>query len=636
LSLVNKKIVLKEILKFLYQIVIENLDKFNLKVFLPLSFVILFSIIKYLDLANFAIAPTLNRMTNIMPFNESVTQSNLIDSTIIVSLGLISLYFLIQRKKNRFVLIGIAIFAIFLSTQNEYAMELFALLMFQVIIAIIILDHFLKKNIIKKPISWKNLLYTIIGVLFCFELFVLIMWIAFPFSPKDVVNSALWDPVRLEYLTFYAMAQLAPFAIILVVISFASKYVLTGILESFKISIKNLQEKNYAPNVLVNPKIILSIAIGVSIIFAVYPYLPTLNPDYTWRSVDDNAYQKFILDMETKSAGQGTLSDAFLGAFTVASGDRPLTLILMYSFYLVSGLELVSAVRFFPIFLGPGLVLSTYFLVREGTKNNYYAAYAGLLTAFSHQLVVGLYAGFFANWLGMIAAYLAFLMIHRFWNKPSVINYMLVFGHSILSFLLYVYVDVYVLLTLFFFLLITAIKFRMDSSALKKILILSSIFGIYAAVFAIRVHLGSVDLFEVVFAREDVGISITEFRNRWLNFPKSMYYYVGGFLTNLALLAFTVLWLIYAKYENTFDRIILASLMAAMIPLIFGNFVLQSRLLFDLPLQIPAAIAIYRILNGGLFTSRIAKIAFALITIHIAIFTIRSLSNLNLQGIVPF
>ena len=704
----------------------------------------------------------------IIPFNDSITQSALIDSIIIVSLGLITLYFLIQRKKILFILIGMAILEVFLYTQNEFAIELFALLMLPAIISIIIVDHFSNKKIIQKPKSWKNFLYTIIPILFSFELFVLIIWIAFALSPKEIVDSVLWEPVRLEYLTFYSMALLSPFVLLFASYWFVSKPAVATILDYFRISIKNtleqkeitktklmitgfpsptkspqhyfdrynnesvykkwfdkrfsgltieqvvgyketkipnfpdlskspqyyvdrynnepnykmwfdrnfsdktiydilgidenefttetikesvliaskpavaiihdsfrnsikkIQEQNITPNVVFSPKILLAVAIAISVVFAFYPYFPTLNPEYFWMSVDDHAYQVYITEIQSEK----TTADLIKRTFIASGGDRPLTLLIMHSFHAISGLELVWAVRLFPIILGPGLVLSVYFLVNQGTKNKHTAAYAALLTVFSHQLIIGLYAGFFANWLGMIAAYLAFLMIHRYWENPNLKNYLLVFGHTIISFLMYVYVDVYVLLTLFFFLVITAIVFRSNSNERKKILFLSSIFGVYVAMFSIRVLLGSTELFDAVFAREDVALSITEFRNRWLNFPKFMHYYVGGFFANTALLAFTFLWAIYAKYENTFDRIILAALLAGAIPLVFGDFVLQSRIFFDMPIHIAAAIAIYRIVNTRGINSLFAKVAFSLITIHIAIYAIRSLSNLNLQGVI--
>ena len=373
----------------------------------------------------------------------------------------------------------------------------------------------------------------------------------------------------------------------------------------------------------------LSVAIAVSVVFAAYPYFPTLNPDYLWMSVDDRAYQDYLIDM-----GQNKNEiDLVQRAFKLAQGDRPLTLLIMYSFYNITGLELVTAVRFFPVLLGPGLVLAAYLFVNQGLKNNQYAGYAALLTAFSHQVVVSLYAGFFANWLGLIVLFLALMMINRFWEKPSIKNYLLVLGHSILSFLMYIYVDAYFLLVLLAFLVITGIKFRHNSEARKKILILSSIFGVYAVVFSIRILLGSSELYETVFERPDIEFSITEFRNRWLNFPKFMHYYVGGFFANSVLLAFTIVWTITARFDKTFDRILLATLLAGALPLLFGGVVLQSRIFLDMPIQIAASIAILKLVNYRGFNSKFAKIAFLLITIHFAIYTIRSLSNLNIQGI---
>jgi len=128
--------------------------------------------------------------------------------------------------------------------------------------------------------------------------------------------------------------------------------------------------------------------------------------------------------------------------------------------------------------------------------------------------------------------------------------------------------------------------------------------------------------------REDVSLSIRDFRNRWLNLPTFMHYYVGGFLANAAFLAFTVLWTLQAKFENTFDRVLLAALVVGSIPLVFGDVVLQSRIFYDMPVQIAAAIAIFRLVNSTKFNSRYSKIAFLLLTIHFAIYAIRSLSNL--------
>ena len=662
-----------------------SIDRHELRLWLPFSVLIFFVVTRYIGYSALSIYPTINRATASVLFQRTITSSLSYDHIVIVTLGLVTLYFLICNKKIIPILGAFGVLQVYLFYNSQLALDVFALLMMPVIVSVIVANCFTRKKIIKEH-TWKNLLYLSTAVAFCFELSIIAIWVAYPFFPRTVLDSIFWHPVVLELELFYAFARIAPVFLIFTSYSFLTKLAQNGIHEFIKTrwkiqekertdiyeiqnkifilsdklakinsisvhigifeklrqmpyldSIKNsitleklrLEDSRFRANVLFSPKIVLSIAVGISVVFVVYPYIPTVNPHYTWVSVDDFNYQQFLNQMHQ----QPTILEQVKEAFTVSSGDRPLTLILMYSFQSALGFDTLTAVRFFPVLLGPALVLGVYFFVREGTKNKHQASYAALLTAFSHQVVVGIYAGFFANWLGLVAAYLAFLMIHRFWQKPSLRNYLLVLGHSILSFLMYIYVDVYLLLTLLVFLILSAIRYRHVLSEKKKILVLSSIFAVYAAVFMIRIILGSTDLFNMVFGREDISFSYREFANRWTNFPYFMHFYVGGFLTNAAILVFAFVWTLYAKYDKTFDRILLACLFAGALPLVFGDEVLQSRVYYDMPVHIAAAIAIWRILNRTDVNPLFAKTAFSLVTIHFAIYAIRSLSNLNLAGI---
>lgn len=384
---------------------------------------------------------------------------------------------------------------------------------------------------------------------------------------------------------------------------------------------------NFLPNVLFNPKIILGLAIVTSVLFAVYPYLPAINPHYTWVSVDDRAYQQFIKNVEE----QGTIPHIIKQAFVESAGDRPLTLLIMSAFHSISGLSIVNSVRLFPVFASPALILAIYFFVKRG-MNSYYGAYAALLATFSQQVIVGIYAGFLANWLGLVAVFLFFLVLHKFWEAPSIKTYLLLFGHSVLSFLMYIYIDVYLLLTLLVFLVISLVKLRKDFSARKKILILSSIFALYISIFEIRILLGSTGLFSSIFQREDIIFSFREFQNRWVNFPYFMHFYVGGFFANTVLIALAFIWALQAKYENTFDRILLAALFVGAIPIIFGNPVLQSRVFYDIPISVVAAIVVVKILNRKSVNPLLAKTTFVLLTAHLAVYALRSLSNITIGG----
>jgi hypothetical protein len=656
------------------------LDKHELRLWIPFSVLIFFVTARYIGFSGLTIYPTVDRSTASILFQRALTGSITTDHMIIIAMGLATLYFLLSNKKTIPILVFFAALQVYLYYTSELALDVFALFMMPAVLAVIVSNHFSKR----KKHSWKNLLYVSTAVAFGFEAFIISIWIAYPFFTGALINSPIWYPVVVELELFYAFARIAPVFLILASYSFLTKLAQPAVYEFFSSKIKyvsqkndtgqiskkiselesklntaesisknmswterfigtryvkkiknsldleqtKLEEPNFRPNILFNPMAMLVFAVALSVLFAIYPYLPTINPHYTWVSVDDFNYQQFLNQMDQRQ----TIPEKIREAFAISSGDRPLTMILMYLFQHSLGLDTMTAVRFFAVFLGPGLVLGAYYFVREGTKSRHQAAYAALLTAFSHQVVVGIYAGFFANWLGLVAMYLAFLMIHRFWQRPSVKNYFLVLGHSVLSFLMYIYVDIYFLFTLLVFLILSAIKFRHVSAEKKKVLILSSIFAVYASVFMLRVLLGSTGLYDTVFSREDVSLSYREFANRWTNFPYFMHYYVGGFLTNAAILVFAFVWTIYSKYEKTFDRILLAALFAGAIPLVFGDEVLQSRVYYDMPVHIAAAIAIWRILNRNDINPLFAKTAFSLVTIHFAIYMIRSLSNLNLPA----
>ncbi len=653
----------------------QRLENVDIHVFLPFSFLILFAITRYLSFFQVGIYPTIDRATVVASFSRSVTGNILIDDAIITVSGLVTLYFLIKSKVRIPIIGTFGALGIFLVLKDQTALDIFALLVTILIVGIFIADQFLSKKIIKKR-DWKYLLYTGIAVVFCFEIFVMLIWVVYPFSPNYFKKSILWQSVVLQLELFYAFARLSPYFLILVTYSFLAKPAFNSIrnyfrkqnleqekesTEIFKISdriakIENTKKSGlterlsygpylnylydilsvekmkrnpiFVPNILLDPKLFLCIAIGVSIMFAIYPYLPTINPHYKWVSVDDFAYEQYLNQLES----QPTIKSMVHQLFIISGGDRPATLLIMEGLRHLSGLTIMTVVRFFPVILGPALVLSVYYFVQQGIKNSFYASYAALLTSLSYQIVVGIYAGFIANWIGLVVAFVFFTILYRFWEKPSFKNYLLVFGHSILSFSLYVYIDVYLLLTLFIFLGISSVKFRKDSVQLKKILILSSIFAIYAAIFETRLFLGSAGLYSSVFQREDISFTIREFQNRWINFPYFMHLYVGGFFANTLPLVFAFVWTLYAKYEKTFDRIMLSAIFVGSIPIIFGNPILQSRVFYDMPIFVAAALGVLRVLNRKNFSSPFAKVTLVLITVDIFIYAIRSLSNLVIGG----
>jgi len=83
-------------------------------------------------------------------YEHSVTSSLVIDQMTIIFLGLITLYFLIQRKKILPILGGFLALAVYLGIQNEIAIDVYALLMLPITISVIIFNHYKENKFFKK------------------------------------------------------------------------------------------------------------------------------------------------------------------------------------------------------------------------------------------------------------------------------------------------------------------------------------------------------------------------------------------------------------------------------------------------------------------------------------------------------
>jgi hypothetical protein len=83
-----------------------------------------------------------------------------------------------------------------------------------------------------------------------------------------------------------------------------------------------------------------------------------------------------------------------------------------------------------------------------------------------------------------------------------------------------------------------------------------------------------------------------------------MYIYVGGQFSNFILLALGLYWLFSSNLRKASNIFIVIFLSTGLIPLFAGNWLLQVRVLYNIPFQIPAAIALTYMSNRN-HTSRL-------------------------------
>ena len=84
----------------------------------------------------------------------------------------------------------------------------------------------------------------------------------------------------------------------------------------------------------------------------------------------------------------------------------------------------------------------------------------------------------------------------------------------------------------------------------------------------------------------------------WNNLFYMVQIYVGGIYSNFIIFALGLYWLIRSRLKDFATIFILIFLSIGIIPILFGNDMIQARTFFEVPFQIPAAIAMSQIMRN--------------------------------------
>src|SRR6266704_7164030 len=207
--------------------------------------------------------------------------------------------------------------------------------------------------------------------------------------------------------------------------------------------IKNasLSESARSFEILSRSKLMLAISFFISILLVFIPYRPDLNPTRNLVGVDSPTYVGW-LDQMLALPFPGALRYSFV---TGLDGSRPLLLVLLY---LVgsAGVSPSQIIEYLPMVLAPVLTLSVYIFARYGQGNLGFAALAGLFTPVSFYTTVGLWGGYYANWLALIMVYLFMTCLLIFSRSPSAVKYCAMYILSVAMFLIHPYTWVMIVL----------------------------------------------------------------------------------------------------------------------------------------------------------------------------------------------
>jgi hypothetical protein len=360
---------------------------------------------------------------------------------------------------------------------------------------------------------------------------------------------------------------------------------------------------------------ILLISMILSVVLVLIPQHPLINPDNRDIGVDTHYYVTWIREL----AKSKNVSDLIYQAFVVQgqSGDRPLSLLFLLVVYQVVGSNnnLSGVIEHFPIILGPGIVLAFYVLTLELTRNEKIALIAGFFGAVSFHTLIGIYSGFYANWLALIVGYISIAFLFRYLRSGRLSD-IIVFSTLLIG-VLFIHIHTWTILaavsgTFLVAMLLVAIWNNNKKKKKKKKdngnSNISNLFRkrrIIWLLLAILVSI-AIDITKVALigssggVERDIEVAQTNLGNeeinmRWRILDATMHGSLGGVFSNFIILLLGLFWVLKSNMREPGTLFLIIFLSAGMVPLTFGFWTLQVRVLYDIPFEIPAAIALYYI-----------------------------------------
>jgi hypothetical protein len=356
-------------------------------------------------------------------------------------------------------------------------------------------------------------------------------------------------------------------------------------------------------------------SIGISTI----PHLITINPDSQLVGADSEDYSLLLESLSDNGSTFLISSEKILEQF---KEDRPLSLLIYFFFSKsLSFLNSAAALDLLPLILGPILVLVYYFLTKELTSNDSTALLASFLTIVSFQSLVGIYSGFYANWLSLIFGNLSLVFVFKYFKSSSILNCCIFSLLMVLTLLTHSSNWSILFFVIIIFLAILLVFKREEK---KKIIFL------YLAL----VPSGLIDLAKLIllnfsgligdvsFAQDKIMLS-PEILNVWHNLVVTHNINLGGILGNSLILLLVLYWVYVSKLKEKATILIILFLSLSILPIIFADTDVQSRILFEIPFQIPAAIGLYHI------KARYGNALFICTCLWLLVISVRIVSNFH-------
>jgi hypothetical protein len=213
---------------------------------------------------------------------------------------------------------------------------------------------------------------------------------------------------------------------------------------------------------------------------------------------------------------------------------------------------------------------------------------ASFLTAVSFHTLIGIYAGFYANWFALIIGYLSFVFLIRFLKASNRLNFTIYSALIIILLFSHVYTwSIMIIVTGIFLAVMLKLSYYSKKNIILLFLVILSSVVIDVARMTITGSVSGIEQQIKIASLTEVGLK--QFALRWSNLIDTTQNYHGGQFGNFIILMLVLYWLFRSNLREPSTILLIIFQSIGIMPLFFGDWLVQSRVLYNIPFQIPAA-----------------------------------------------
>jgi hypothetical protein len=332
--------------------------------------------------------------------------------------------------------------------------------------------------------------------------------------------------------------------------------------------------------ILSRPRLLLATSMVTSVLLALNPYRPDLNPTGTLVGVDSQVYAGWISRMLALPPA-AALQYSFVEGL---DGSRPLLLILLYLASSVAASPSL-VIELLPLSLAPLLSLSVYIFVRHGQGSPKLAALAALFTPFSFYVTVGMWGAYYANWLGLILVYPFLTCLLIFSKSPSTAKYSVLIALSTAIFLTHPWTWVLIIAAC----LVFAVSLWRETKSLVHVKSLTGIIAVGVALDIAKSVAFSTRTVAADLVTKTPGVmdSLASF---WNGLVDALLNTHGGLLGSWIIMGLAVLGTFSLRFKDWFERLLILWVGVASVPFLVLDSYHKARVVYDLPIPILASL----------------------------------------------